>query len=167
MTHSLGEAWALDDDRCDRVGDHTARGFCTDLVDLHVPHASGAILGCEPTRLCLQPWICCESYSMTEILLCSAHPRLGARPGSAPNLDQLLTGKVELTPLFGPQLQDSGLEFGIPESEVEKVDVDSIREHVAEHARRVCAGGSLVECAQPSWPGAPPPRPGPQGFLQL
>ena len=72
MIHSLGEAWALDDDHRDRVGDHTAHGFCTDLVGLHVPHASGAILGCEPTELCLQPRTCYGSYSATEILLYSA-----------------------------------------------------------------------------------------------
>ena len=87
MTHFLEEAWALDGDHRDRLGDHTALGFCTDHVDLHVPHASGAILGYGPTELCLQPRICCESYSATEILLCSTHPRLGARPGSAPNPD--------------------------------------------------------------------------------
>ena len=72
MTHSLGEAWALDDDHRDRVGDHTARGFCTDLAGLHVPHASGAILGCEPTEPCLLQRIYYESYSVTEILLYSA-----------------------------------------------------------------------------------------------
>ena len=66
MTHSLGEAWALDDDHRGRVGDHTAHGFCTVLADLHVPHASEAILGCEPTELCLQPRICYESYSATK-----------------------------------------------------------------------------------------------------
>ena len=53
MTHSLGEAWALDDDHHDRVSDHTAHGFCTDPVDLDVPHALEVILGCEPTELCL------------------------------------------------------------------------------------------------------------------
>ena len=69
MTHSLGEAWALDDDHRDRVGDHTARGFCTDHVGLHVTHASGAILGYEPTEL-YQQQICCGSYSATVIQLC-------------------------------------------------------------------------------------------------
>ena len=92
MTHSLGEAWALDDDHRDRVSDHTAHGFCTDLAGPHVPNASRAL--------------------------------------------------------------------------AETVVVDSTQELATEHARRVRAGGSLVECAQPSWPGAPPPRPGPQGFLQ-
>ena len=66
MIHSLGEAWALDDDHRDRVGDHTAHSFCTDLIGLHVPHASGAILGYEPTGLCLQQRICYESYSATK-----------------------------------------------------------------------------------------------------
>ena len=104
MTHSLGEAWALDDDHRDRVGDHTAHGFCTDLAGLHVPHAAGAILGCEPTELCPLQRICCESYSATEILLYSALPLLGVKPGSASNLCQLPTGKAESTLLFGLQL---------------------------------------------------------------
>ena len=67
MTHSLGEVWALDDDHRDRVGDHTAHGLCIDLVGLHVPHASGAILGYGPTGLYSQRRICCESYSATAI----------------------------------------------------------------------------------------------------
>ena len=58
MTHSLGEAWALDDDHHDRLGDHTTLDFCIDLVDPHVPHASEAILGYGPTELCLQQQIC-------------------------------------------------------------------------------------------------------------
>ena len=45
MIHSLGEAWALDDDHRDRVGDHTAHSFCTDLVGLQVLHTSGGDLG--------------------------------------------------------------------------------------------------------------------------
>ena len=61
MTHSSGEAWALDDGHRGRVGDHTARGFGTDLSGTHVPHAAGAILGCEPTELCLPSQICYES----------------------------------------------------------------------------------------------------------
>ena len=97
MTHSLGEAWVLDDD-------HTAHGSCTDPVDLHVHHALEAILGCEPTELCLPSQICYESYSATEILLCSALPLPGVKPGSASNLCQLLTGKVESSLLFGLQL---------------------------------------------------------------
>ena len=141
MTHSSEEAWALDDDHRDRVGDHTAHGFCTDLAGPHVPHASGAISGCEPIGLCLQPRICYESYSAIEILLYSALPPHGAKPGSASNLDQLLTGKVGLTPLFGPQLRDSGLGFGIPESAAERVDVDWGPVLVAARARRVLAGG--------------------------
>ena len=97
MTHSLGEAWVLDDD-------HTAHGFCTDPVDLHVPHALEAILGCEPTELCLPLQIYYESYSTTEILLCSALPLPGVKPGSTSNLCQLPTGKAESTLLFGLQL---------------------------------------------------------------
>ena len=104
MTHSSGEVWALDDGHRGRVGDHIAHGFCTDLVGPHVPHAVGAILGCEPSELCLPPQTCYEFYSMTVILLCSALLLPGVRPGSASNLCQPLTGKVELTPLFGPQL---------------------------------------------------------------
>ena len=53
MTHYSGKVWALDGGHHGRVGDHTAHGFCTDLAGLHVPHAAGAILGCEPTELCL------------------------------------------------------------------------------------------------------------------
>ena len=72
MTHSSGEVWALDDGHHGRVGDHTAHGFCTDLAGLHVPHASEAILGYEPTELCLPSQICCVFCYVTEILLCSA-----------------------------------------------------------------------------------------------
>ena len=104
MTHSSEEGWALDDGHRGRVGDHTAHGFCTDLAGLHVPHASEVILGCEPTELCLPSQICCESYSATEILLCSALLLPGVKPGSASNLCQLPTGKAELTLLFGLQL---------------------------------------------------------------
>ena len=103
MTHSSEEAWALDDDHRGRVGDYTAHGFCTDLVGPHVLHASGVILGCEPTGLCLPSQTCYESYSATETLLCSALPLLGVKPGSASNLCQLLTGKAELTLLYGLQ----------------------------------------------------------------
>ena len=166
MTHSSGEGLALDVDHHGRIGDHTARGLCTGLADLHVLHASKAISDCEPTGPCLQPRICYESYSTTETLLYSALLLHGAKLGSAPDLDQLLIGKVGSTPLSGLQLRDSGLEFVIPESEAESVDVDWIQEHAVEHAHRVRAGDSPVKCAQPSWPGAPPPRPGPQGFLQ-
>jgi len=104
MTHSLGEAWALDDDHRSRVGDHTAHGFRTDPVDLHVPHALEAILGCEPTELCLPLQIYYESYSETVTLLCSAPPPPGAKPGSASNPYQPPTGKAESTLLFGQQL---------------------------------------------------------------
>ena len=103
MTHSLGEAWALDDDHRGRVGDHTAHGFCTDLADLHVPHALEAILGCEPTELCLPLQIYYESYFETVTLLCSAPPPPGAKPGSASNLCQPPTGRAELTLLYGLQ----------------------------------------------------------------
>ena len=113
MTHSLGEAWALDDDRRDRFGDHTAHGFYTDLIDPHAPHASGAILGYGSTELCLQPRICYGSYSATEILLYSALLLHGAKLGSALDLDQLPTRKVGSTPLSELQLRDSGSEFGI------------------------------------------------------
>ena len=65
-THSSGEGLALDVDHHDRIGDHTAHSFCTDHTGLHVPHASEAILGCEPTELCLPSQICYESYSATE-----------------------------------------------------------------------------------------------------
>ena len=63
MTHSSGEGLALD---VDRTGDHTAHFFCTDRAGLRVPHASGAILGYEPTGLCLRQPIYCESCSATE-----------------------------------------------------------------------------------------------------
>ena len=96
MTHSLGEAWVLDDD-------HTAHDFCTDPVDLHVPHTLEVILGCEPTELCLPSQIYYESYSETVTLLCSAPLPPGANPGSASNPYQPPTGKAELTLLFGKQ----------------------------------------------------------------
>ena len=104
MTHSSGEVWALDDGHRGRVGDHTAHGFCTDLAGPHVPHAAGAILGCESTELCLPSQICYESYSMTKILPCSALLLPGVKPGSASNLCQLPTGKAESTLLFVLQL---------------------------------------------------------------
>ena len=104
MTHSLGEAWALDDDHRGRVGDHTAHGFCTDLADLHVPHALEAILGYEPTELCLPSQICYGSYSETVTLLCSAPPPPEAKLVSASNPYQPPTGKAESTLLFGWQL---------------------------------------------------------------
>ena len=152
MIHSSGDGLALDVDHRDRIGDHTAHSFCTDHASLHVPHASEAILGCEPTELCLLSQICYESYSATEIPLYPTLLPHGAKPGSAPDLDQLLTRKVGLTPLFRPQLRDSGSEFGIPESEAEKVGVDWTRGYAAEHTRRVCAGGSVsASSATPSW----------------
>ena len=104
MTHSLGEAWALDDDHHGRVGDHTAHGFFTDLVGPYVPHAAGAILGYGLTELYLPSQTCYESYSATETPLCSALLLPGARPGSASNLCQLPTRKAELTLRFGLQL---------------------------------------------------------------
>ena len=97
MTHSLGEAWVLDDD-------HTAHGFCTHPADLHVPHALEAILGREPTELCLPLQIYYESYSETVTLLCSAPPPPGAKLGFASNPYQPPTGKAESTLLFGQQL---------------------------------------------------------------
>ena len=69
MIHSSEEGWALDVDQHDQVGDHTAHGSCTAHAGLHVPHASGAIWGYEPTGLYLQLRICCESYSATAIQL--------------------------------------------------------------------------------------------------
>ena len=104
MTHSSEEAWALDNDHRGRVGDHTARGLCTDPAGARVPHAVEVILGYEPTGLCPPPRTCYESYSATEILLCSVLPLPGVRAGSASNLSQPPTGKAELTLLFGPQL---------------------------------------------------------------
>ena len=104
MTHSSGEVWALDGGHHGRVGDHIAHGFCTDLAGLHVPHASEAILGCEPTELCLPSQICYESYSAPEILLSSALPRPGVKPGSTSNFCEFPTGKAESTLLFGLQL---------------------------------------------------------------
>ena len=67
MARSSEEAWVLDDDCHGRVDDHTAHG----------PHAAEAILGCEPTEPCPLQQICCESYSATEIWLCSALPLPG------------------------------------------------------------------------------------------
>ena len=104
MIHSSEEVWALDDGHHGRVGDHIARGFCTDPAGAHVPHAAEAILGCEQIGQCLPPQICYESYSATEILLCFALLLPVVNPGSASNLCQLPTGKAELTPLFGLQL---------------------------------------------------------------
>ena len=104
MTHSSGEAWALDDGHHDRVNDHTARGFCIAPADAHVPHAAGVILGCGPTELCLPSQTCYESYFATETLLCSALRLHGVSLGSASNLCQLPTGKAALTLLFTSQL---------------------------------------------------------------
>lgn len=73
MTHSLEEAWVLNDDCHGRVDDHTAHGL----------HAVEAILGCEPTELYPLQRTCCESYSATKTLLCFALLLPGGRPGSA------------------------------------------------------------------------------------
>ena len=94
MTHSLEEAWALDDDCRGRADDHTVHGL----------HAAGAILGYGLTGLYPLLRIFCESYSATETLQCSALLLLGARPGSASNLCRPPTVKVESTLLFGLQL---------------------------------------------------------------
>ena len=104
MIHSSEEVWALDDGHYGPVGDPTARGFCTDLAGAHVPHTAGAISGCGPTELYLPSQTCYESYSATEIPLCSILllPRVG--PESESDLGQPPTGKAELTPLYGPQL---------------------------------------------------------------
>ena len=66
MIHSSGEGLALDVDHHDRIGDHTAHSFCTDHAGLHVPHASEAILGYEPTGLYPLQRIDCGSCSATE-----------------------------------------------------------------------------------------------------
>ena len=66
MTHSSGEGLALDVDHHDRIGDHTAHSFCTNHAGRHVPHASGATAGCEPTGLYLLQRIDYGSYSVTE-----------------------------------------------------------------------------------------------------
>ena len=63
------------------------------------------------------------------------------------------------------QLLNSESEFDIPAG-AERADVDWILEPVVTHARQVLAGGSPVKCAQPSLPGARPPRNEPRGFLQ-
>ena len=93
MMHSLEEVWALDDDCHGRVGDHTAHGLHT-----------GAILDCGPTEQYPLPRICYESNSATETPLCSILLLPGVRPRSAANLYVPLTGKDELTLLYGPQL---------------------------------------------------------------
>ena len=139
----------------------------TSLDDAHVPHAAEAISGYGQTGQYPPPQTCPESYSATEILLYSAPPLLGVKPGSASNLGQLLTGKVESTLLSGPQLLGFGSVLGIPEPEVEKVGVGWTQEHVDERDRRVHAVVSPAECAQPDWPSEPIPRPGPRAFLQL
>ena len=66
MTHSSGEGLALDVDHHGRIGDCTAHSFYTDHAGRHVPHASGATAGCEPTGLYLLQRIDCGSYSATE-----------------------------------------------------------------------------------------------------
>ena len=104
MTHSSEEAWALEDGHHGRVDDHTAHGSSTNLAGVHVPHAAEVILGCEQIGQYLPPQICYEFYSATEILLYSALLLPEVKPGSASNLGQLLTRKVELTLLFEMQL---------------------------------------------------------------
>ena len=66
MTRSSGEGLALDVDHLNRIDDHTTHFFCTDRAGPRVPHASGAILGCEPTGLYPLQRIDCGSYSATE-----------------------------------------------------------------------------------------------------
>ena len=104
MTHSSEEAWALDDSRRGRVDDHTAHGYCTNLAGTHVPHAAEAISGYGQIGQYPPPQTCYESYFVNKILLYSAPPLPGVKPGSASNLCQLLTGKAESTLLFGLQL---------------------------------------------------------------
>ena len=69
MIRPSGEEWALDVDRCDRLGDHPAHSSCTDRVGHHALHASGAIWGYEPTGPYSPPRICYESYFATMIQL--------------------------------------------------------------------------------------------------
>ena len=78
MIHSSGEGLALDVDHHDRIGDHTDHSFCTDHAGLHVPHASEAIFGCEPTRLYPLQRIDCEPCSTTEKQRNSGLPLPGA-----------------------------------------------------------------------------------------
>ena len=104
MTHSSEEAWALDDGHHGRVDDHTAHDSCTDLAGIHVSHTAEVISGYGQTGQYPPPQTCYESYSATEILQYSALLLPGVKPGSTLNLDQLLTGKVELTLLFELQL---------------------------------------------------------------
>ena len=124
MTHSSEEAWALDDGHRGRVGDHTARGFCTDPAGAHAPHAAEAILGYEPTGLYSQRRIDCESYCVTVTQLNSDLLLPGANPGSASSLCQPPTERAELTLIYGLQLLDSESGFDIPELVAERVDVD-------------------------------------------
>ena len=104
MIHSSEEVWALDDGHRGRVDDHTAHGSCIDPAGAHVPHAAEAISCYGQIGQYSPPQTYYESYSATEILLCSALLLPGVKPGSASNLCQLLTGKAESTLLFGLQL---------------------------------------------------------------
>ena len=104
MTHSLEEAWALNEGHRGRVCDHTTRSTCTDPAGVHVLHAVEAILGCEPTGPCPPPQTCYESYSATRILLYFILQLLEARPGSASNPCIPPTGKARSTLLFGSRL---------------------------------------------------------------
>ena len=103
MTHSSEEVWALDDGHRGRVDDHTAHGSCTDLADAHVHHVVEVIAGYGQIGQYLPPQTYYESYSATEILLYSAPPLPGVKPGSASNPYQPPTGKAESTLLFGQQ----------------------------------------------------------------
>ena len=105
------------------------------IILLHVPHASGAISGYGPTGPYLRPQICYGSYPTTETRPYSALLLPGARPCSAPDLGQLLTGKVKSTLLSGQQLLGFGSVSGIPEPKVEKVGVGWTQEHVDERGR--------------------------------
>ena len=78
MTHSSGEGLALDVDHHGRIGDHTTHSSCTGHAGHHVPHTSGAISGCEPTRLYLLRQIDCGSYSATKRQRNSGFPPPGA-----------------------------------------------------------------------------------------
>ena len=71
--------------------------------------------------------------------------------GSAANLYQLLNETAELTLQYMLQLQDSGLEYGIPEVQAKTIvkAVDWVRGSADGRARRVNVGDSPVARAQP------------------
>ena len=78
MIHPSREEWALDVDRCDRLGDHPAHSSCIDSVGRHALHALGAIWGYEVTGQYSLPRTCYESYFATVTQLNSDLQLLGA-----------------------------------------------------------------------------------------